>query len=363
MGYRVLTINPGSTSTKIALFDGEEKLFSYTVEYEARELERFRTISDQLPYRLKNIDQVLSEHGIELGHLDACVGRGGSLHSMEGGTYEVDSLLLEHATVGINGVYHPAQLGTQIAHVFGQRFHCPVYTVNPPEVDEFTPVARMTGLKGIKRESHLHALNLKETAIRHARLMGKRYEECSFIVCHIGGGISVSAHRKGRMIDGNDIAKGLGPIAPTRCGSVPLGYFIEKYVEAGIPKGELLKLCTKNGGVMDLLGTSDMREVWERKNAGDDEAGLVWSAVVYTICKEIGSMAAVLKGDIDGILLGGGLVHNENLVEQIREACGFLADITAYPGEFEMEAMAAGACRVLSGEEPVKKYTGIPVYE
>ena len=189
MKERILTINPGSTSDKIALFEGEKQIFSQTVSYEAKELQQFHTISAQLPYRLKNIDRELAQKGIQLEPLDACVGRGGSLYSMEGGTYIVDELLLQHATVGINGVYHPAQLGTQIAHVFGERFHCPVYTVNPPEVDEFAPVARVTGIKGIRRESHLHALNLKETAIRHANILGKRYENCNFIVCHLGGGI------------------------------------------------------------------------------------------------------------------------------------------------------------------------------
>ena len=361
MKERILTINPGSTSDKIALFEGEKQIFSQTVSYEAKELQQFHTISAQLPYRLKNIDRELAQKGIQLEPLDACVGRGGSLYSMEGGTYIVDELLLQHATVGINGVYHPAQLGTQIAHVFGERFHCPVYTVNPPEVDEFAPVARVTGIKGIRRESHLHALNLKETAIRHANILGKRYENCNFIVCHLGGGISVSAHEKGRMIDGNDIVKGMGPIAPTRCGTVPLGYFIEYCAKAHKSKDSLLELCTKNGGITDLLGTSDMKSVYKRKISGDAQASLYWDAMVYTVCKEIGAMAAVLKGEVDGILLGGGLIHNPTLVEEIRERCGFLGTVTAYPGEFEMEAMAAGALRVLRGEEKAKKSTGIPV--
>lgn len=363
MKYKIFAVNPGSTSTKIALFENEEKIFNYTVEYDAKELEKYPTVSSQLPYRLENIEQILKENQVDLMGLSACVGRGGSLYPMEGGTYEVSDLLLEHATVGINGVHHPAQLGTQIARRFGEKYHCPVYTVNPPEVDEFEKVARITGIKGIQRESHLHALNLKETAIRHAEKEGKKYEDCNFIVCHIGGGISVSAHKKGRMVDGNDIVKGLGPIAPTRCGSIPAGYLIEYCMDSGKSKDELMKLCTKSGGVTDLLGTSDIKKVYEAVKAGEEKETLVWEAMIYAICKEIGSMAAVLCGNIDGILLSGGLVFNEELVEKITESCGFLAPVMAYPGEFEMEAMANGVLRVLRGEEQVKEYSGVPVFD
>lgn len=354
--YKVFTVNPGSTSTKIALFENEEKVFAYTVEYDMAELDTYPTISSQLPYRLKNIDEVLEAHKIDLTGLDACVGRGGSVKAVEGGTYEVNDLLLEHATIAINGVHHPAQLGTQIARIFGDRYQCPVFMVNPPEVDEFEPVARVTGIKGIKRESHLHALNLKETAIRHSGLQGRKYEESSYIVCHIGGGISVTAHKKGRMVDGNDIAKGLGPIAPTRCGTIPVGYLIDYIFETGMSKKELTAYCTKNGGVADLLGTSDVKKVYEKVLEGGEEETLVWNAMIYSICKEIGAMSCVLSGQVDGILLSGGLVYNDDLVKQIRERCGHIAEVFAYPGEFEMEAMANGALRVLRGEETAKEY-------
>ena len=297
-------------------------------------------------------------YNISLNGLDACVGRGGSVMPLEGGTYEVNDLLLEHATVAINGVQHPAQLGTQIAKIFGDRYECPVYTVNPPEVDEFEEIARVTGIKGIKRESHLHALNLKETAIRHSKEIGRKYEESNYIVCHIGGGISISAHEKGRMIDGNDIAKGLGPIAPTRCGTIPTGYLIDFCFESGKTQKELKALCTKNGGVADLLGTSDMKKVYEKVVNGAPEETLVWDAMIYSICKEIGSMSCVLHGEVDGILLSGGLVYNDDLVEKIKTRCSHLGKIFAYPGEFEMEAMANGALRVLQGLEIAKEYIG-----
>ncbi len=369
--FKIFAVNPGSTSTKIALFEDETLVFSFTVEYDAGELNRYPTISDQLPYRMKNIVQVLEQEHVDLSGLSACVGRCGSVLPVEGGTYEVNDLMLEHSRVGINGVYHPAQLGGQIAGEFARQYGCPLYTVNPPEVDEFEPLTRLTGIKGILRESHLHALNLKETAIHHSMIRGTAYEACNYIVCHIGGGISVSAHRKGRMVDGNDIAKGLGPIAPTRCGTVPAGYLIEyifrKLKEEDVDitscEAELKKLCTRTGGVVDLLGTSDLKEVYRKAMEGSEKEALVWNAMIYSICKEIGAMAAVLEGQIDAILLSGGLVFNEDLVGQIRRRCGFLAPVYAYPGEFEMEAMANGVLRVLRGEEQAKTYTGVPVYD
>ena len=360
---KIFVVNPGSTSTKIALFEEETCVFSHTVEYDAKELEAYPSISAQLPARMKNILQVLEENQVDLSGLTACVGRCGSVLPVEGGTYEISDLMLEHARVGINGVYHPAQLGGQIAAQIAKQYGCKVYTVNPPEVDEFEPVARITGIREIRRESHLHALNLKETAIRHSKLHGRRYEDSSYIVCHIGGGISISAHKNGRMVDGNDIAKGLGPIAPTRCGTIPAGYLIEYIFRTGKTQEELSRLCTRSGGVVDLLGTSDMKKVYEKAKEGSHAEALVWDAMVYSICKEIGAMAAVLHGKADGILLSGGLIHNEDLVHSIEEACGFIAPVYAYPGEFEMEALAHGVLRVLRGEEEPKVYSGVPVFD
>jgi len=361
--FKIFAVNPGSTSTKIALFNDEELVFSYNVEYDAKELNSFKTISDQLPYRMENILHILEGHRSDMEGLSACVGRCGSVLPLEGGTYEANELMLEHSRIGINGVYHPAQLGGQIASLIAKQFNCPVYTVNPPEVDEFDERARITGIKGIVRESHLHALNLKETAIHHSKLTGRKYEESNYIVCHIGGGISVSAHRHGRMVDGNDIAKGLGPIAPTRCGSIPAGYLIEYISRSGKTTSELMKLCTQTGGAVDLLGTSDMKTVFELAEQGNRKEKLFRDAMIYSICKEIGSMSAVLKGDVDAILLSGGLAHNRELVDGISESCSFIAPVYAYPGEFEMEAMANGVLRVLRGEEKAKIYTGIPVFD
>ena len=360
--WRVLVINPGSTSTKVGLFDGEKPVFTVNVAHEASELAKFANVSDQLPYRVGLIEQALADNGVELSGIDAFVGRGGGLLPLPGGTYEVDEVLLDHAERGANGVQHPAQLGPQIAHAFAERCGKPAFVVNPPDTDELSDVARMTGARGVYRHVHLHALNLKETAIRHAASMGHPYEDCRFVVCHIGGGISISAHDRGRMVDGADIVGGEGPMAPTRCGALPVAEVLD-YLDAGHSTAEVRRMCMKTGGFVDLLGTSDALEVSNCAAAGDEAARLAWEAMTYQICKEIGAMACALGGKVDGILLGGGMVHNKGLVAAISERCGWIAPVTAYPGEFELEAMAAGARRVLDGEEAAKRYSGKPVFE
>lgn len=361
-GWRVLVINPGSTSTKVGVFDGERAVFTVNVAHEASELAKFAGVSDQLPYRVGLIDQALAENGVELASIDAFVGRGGGLLPLPGGTYEVDDVLLDHATRGANGVQHPAQLGPQIARAFAGRVGKPAFVVNPPDTDELCDEARMTGVRGVYRHVHLHALNLKETAIRHAASAGRAYEECRFVVCHIGGGISVSAHDRGRMVDGADIVGGEGPMAPTRCGALPVAEVLD-YLDAGHATADVRRMCMKTGGFVDLLGTSDALEVSRRAEAGDEAYRRAWDAMVYQICKEIGAMAAVLGGNVDGILLGGGMVHNKGLVRAIKERCGWIAPVFAYPGEFELEAMAAGARRVLDGVEKPLHYSGKPVFE
>ena len=362
--YKVLTINPGSTSTKIALFEGESCVYSQNVSHEARELEKYTTMADQLPYRRDTILSLLSQAGIRLEDVDVFVGRGGGLLAMEGGTYQVTKLMLEHARTCANGVIHPAALGSQLAHEFAETYGAKAMVVNPPDVDELQELARITGIKGVYRTVHLHALNLKETAIRHSKhVMGKSYEECSYVVCHIGGGISVSAHRRGKMIDGRDIVGAEGPMAPTRCGSISVANLLSYMETNQLGTAEVRKLCTRTGGFVNHMGISDAIELTGRAASGDMYASILWNGMIYQIVKCIGSMAAALYGQVDGILLGGGMVHNRDLVSQITEACSFIAPVTAYPGEFEMEAMAAGAIRVLEGEEELKTYAGKPVWD
>lgn len=359
--YRILAINPGSTSTKVAVFDNETEVFSKNIAHDAQDLAKYEQITDQKPYRAELILQALQENDIDLKTLSAVVGRGGGLFAVEGGVYKIDELLLEHALKGANGVVHPAQLGSLLADDIAREYGIPSFVVNPPDTDELQPVARITGIKNVYRNVHLHALNLKETAIRHAKIMNKKYEECNFIVCHIGGGVSVSAHRKGKMIDGNDIVGGEGPMAPTRCGNIPVGELVDLCF-SGIEKKEAKAFCTKTGGFVSHLGTSDAREVTKKASEGDKAAGIIWKAFKYQIIKQIGAMATVLEGDVDGILLGGGIVHDKGLVDYIVHTCSWIAPVTAYPGEFEMEAMAAGAIRVLEGLEEAKEYTGTPVW-
>jgi len=356
--YKIFAINPGSTSTKVALIENDTVLFSKNISHDAKKLEEFDGISAQMPYRKEMILNLLAQDNISLDGISACVGRGGGLMALDGGTYEVDETILDHARRGANGVQHPAQLGPQLANEFAKEYNCPAFVVNPPDVCELQDLARMTGLKGVYRNIHLHALNLKETAIRHAQSQGQKYEEQNYVVCHIGGGISISAHKEGRMIDGFDIVGGEGPMAPTRCGAIAVADLL-RYV-SGKDMKEVKGICTRSGGLVHHLGTSDALEVSNRAKDGDKYAKMVWDTMIYQIIKCIGSMATVLHGKIDGILLGGGMVYNEDLVAQIREACEWIAPVSAYPGEFEMEAMASGAIRVLSGEEVAKTYSGKP---
>ena len=362
--YKVLTINPGSTSTKVALFEGDQCLYSRNVSHEANELGKFKTLPEQLPYRRDTILRLLKEAGISLEDVDVFVGRGGGRLAVEGGTYGVTDLMLEHARTCANGVIHPAALGPQLAHEFAETYGAKAMVVNPPDVDELQELARMTGIKGVYRIIHLHALNLKETAIRHSRnVMDRAYEECNYVVCHIGGGISVSAHCRGKMIDGYDIVGGEGPMAPTRCGSISVANLLEYMETSGLGVADVRKLCTRTGGFVNHVGISDAIELTDRAASGDRYAEMLWDSMIYQIEKCIGSMAAALHGQVDGILLGGGMVHNQDLVKQITDACSFIAPVTAYPGEFEMEAMAAGAIRVLEGGEELKTYTGKPVWD
>lgn len=361
--YKVFAINPGSTSTKIALFEGTDCLFSKNVSHDADTLGNYQSLSEQLPYRRDTILNLLAEADISISDVDVFVGRGGGLLAMEGGTYEVTDLMLEHAVRCANGVLHPASLGPQLAYELSSKYRARAMVVNPPDVDELQDLARLTGIKGVNRVIHLHALNLKETAIRHSRnVMRKSYHECNFIVCHIGGGISVSAHRRGKMVDGFDIVGGEGPMAPTRCGSVPVADLLDYMDQNHLTAAEAKKLCTSRGGFVNHLGISNALELARRANDGEQYAGLLWDSMIYQIEKCIGAMAAVLHGEVDAILLSGGMVYNADLVKQISDVCSFIASVYAYPGEFEMEAMAAGAIRVLEAEEELKTYTGKPIW-
>lgn len=360
MGFKILAINPGSTSTKIALFDGDKEIFKKNVAHEADDLAKFPTVIDQLDYRVETILAACRENHVDLSDCDAFVGRGGGLNSCPGGTYEVNAKILEHARRG--GGNHPAALGSQIANKFAKQYGKRAFIVNPPDVDEFQDVARVTGLHDIFRTVSIHALNQKETAIRVAHDLNKTYESCDFIVCHIGGGVSVTAHHQGRMIDSNGILNGEGPMAPTRSGALPAVDLVNLCYSGKWTRDEMYQRITKTGGFVDHLGTSDVIEIKKMINDGNQYARLVYDAFKYQIVKQIGAMAAILRGKVDAIILTGGIANDADLVRYVTEMVSFLAPVIVRAGEFEMEALAAGASRVLEGKEEPKVYSGVPVF-
>ncbi len=361
MAYKIFAINPGSTSTKVALFLDDRKIFSANVDHDAEELKKYKEISDQFDYRKDTILRELQKAGQDISDCNAFAGRGGGLASCAGGTYRINEILYEHAKAGFT-VKHPAMLGPQLARYFADAYGAEAFVVNPPDVDEFCDSARVTGWKGVYRESRIHALNQKEVGIRYAAEKGKKYEDMNLVICHIGGGISVTAHEKGRMIDSNDIAQGDGPMAPTRCGSIPVKDVVKACYSGKYTEQEMQQRITKTGGLVDHLGTSDAREVGQMIADGNAYARIVYDAMIYQIGKYAGSMAAALHGMVDGIILTGGISHDRYLVEHLTDMIGFIAPVTVMAGEFEMEALAAGALRVLTGREEAKSYKGIPVW-
>lgn len=358
--YRILVINPGSTSTKLSMFENERCIFTEDVFHDSSILRTFPTINDQLDYRMEVVHQFLEDGHIDLTGIDAIVGRGGGCYSVESGIYRIDDLLIQDTKNARGGLYHSSMLGVQMADALHRRYGGIQLMIDPPVVDELCDLARVTGVDGIYRRSSSHALNLKATARIHAAHMGQKYEECNYIVCHIDGGISVTAHKKGRMIDGNDAGGGEGPFTPTRMGSMAVTDII-RYFQDKTPE-EMRSLCSQTGGLSSFFGTSNSDTVHQMVEDKDPKAVLVWNAMIYQIIKYIGAMSTVLQGDVDAIILTGGLLRFPDVEEKIRESCGWIAPITSYPGEFEQEAMAAGALRVLRGEEEMKTYPGRPVW-
>ncbi len=360
--HRVFAINPGSTSTKIALFENDRLLYSANVSHEAEKLKEFQEISDQFDYRKETILNLLKENNISLQGISAFVGRGGGQAPLAGGTYVINDLLLHHARIEYT-VRHPAILGSQLAHDFASTYGCQAFVVNSPDVDEFDEVARVTGLANIYHESKTHALNQKEVGIRYGASINKDYDELNLIIAHIGGGISIVAHRKGMMVDSNDIVNGDGPMAPTRSGSIPARDIVKMCFSGKYSEKDMYDKFAKSGGLTDHLGTSNVREIKKRIDQGDVKAKLIYDAMIYQICKSIGASASVLKGKVDAIILTGGIANDQYLVDRIRESVEFVAPVKVMAGEFEMEAMAAGAIRVLTGKETPKEYTGVPVWD
>lgn len=359
--YRIIVLNPGSTSTKVALYEDDRKIFSETVDHPASDLAIFPNIVDQLPYRKEIITRALNERGVDPHSADAFSAICTGLLPMDGGVYEVNEKMYAHGQIG-PGSRHPGNLGPLLAKDFADEFGGRAFIVDASSVDEFEEEARMTGFVEIIRTSRGHPLNQRAAARKYALDCKKSYEELNLVVAHLGGGISVSAHCKGRMIDTVDSTRGEGRMAPTRSGTAPLADVIGLCYSGDYTEKDMLGKIMKTGGWTAHLGTSDAREVEKRIAEGDQYAVLVYRTTAYQIAKDIAAMAAVMKGEVDAIILTGGVAYSEMMTGMIRERVGFIAPVEIYPGEFEMDALAAGAIRVLEGKEEPKFYTGEPVF-
>lgn len=359
---KIFVINPGSTSTKVALFEDDKKVWGTNVDHAAEELKKFKEIRDQLPYRMETILGEVEKAGISLEGVDAFASRSGGLVGLKGGVYAANDKLLEHVT-NCYTVSHPNTLGPQIAKALQAKFGGEIFCVNPPDVDELDDVERVTGFHELFRQSKGHPLNQKENCIRYANAHGKKYEDMNLICCHIGGGVTVAAHRKGKYCCVNDCINGDGPMAPTRAGWLPATDIVKMAFSGEYTQKELIDRICKTGGLTDHLGTADAREIVAKIEAGDKYAKLIYDAFIYQIAKAVGGCAAALKGQVDGIIFTGGIAHEKYLVEKLTEYVSWIAPVSVQAGEFEMEALAAGAIRALKGEEEVLQYTGIPVFQ
>lgn len=353
--YRILVINPGSTSTKVAVYEDETPLHRQNTSHSSEELAAYPRIFDQYPLRRDAVLRFLEEKEVPLGSLHAVVGRGGILRPISSGTYRVNDKMLAELRAPKERE-HVSNLGAVIAHEIAMAAGIPAFVVDPVCVDEFDDIARISGLPEIERRSLSHALNLKAAARRAAKELGKPYKDLNLIVVHLGGGISVSAHRRGRMVDVNQALDGTGPFAPERAGGLPIGDVIRMCYSGQYTYEQMFKKIAGQGGLVAHLGTNDAREVERRIAAGDEHARLIYEAMAYQIAKEIGLMSTVLKGDVDAIVLTGNLAYSEMLVAWIRERVEWIAPLLIYPGEDEMLSMAQGVLRVLRGEEQTKDY-------
>lgn len=352
---KLLTINPGSTSTKIGVFEDEKIIFEKTLRHSTEEIESYEKICDQYEFRKNIILQCLKENNIELNSLSTVVGRGGLLKPIEGGTYIVNEPMLEDLREGVLGE-HASNLGGIIAHEIASSIGVNAFIVDPVVVDELQDVARISGLKEIERKSIFHALNQMAVSRRYAKSIGVEYEDLNLIVAHLGGGISVGAHKKGRVIDVANALDGEGPFSPERTGSLPVGDLIKMCYSGKYTHEEIKKMIKGKGGLVSYLNTNDAREVVERIKSGDKYAELIYSAMAYQVAKEIGAQAVVLRGKVDAIILTGGIAYDKTFTRWIEEMVSFISKVIIYPGEDELTALAEGGYRILKGEEQPKIY-------
>ncbi|WP_280768373.1 butyrate kinase [Salipaludibacillus daqingensis] len=353
--FRILSINPGSTSTKIAVYDNEIEILEETIRHDRESLSAFDSIIDQYMFRKEMILNILDQSGINLSKLSAVVGRGGLLRPIKGGTYKVNEQMLKDLRQGYSG-QHASNLGGIIANEIAEQLNIEAYIVDPVVVDELDPVAKVSGFADFERKSIFHALNQKAVARKVSADMGRAYDELNLIVVHMGGGVTVGAHRGGKVIDVNNGLHGEGPFSPERAGTVPAGDLVSMCFSGEYYPDEIMKKIVGQGGLVGYLGTNDAVEVENRISKGDEQAELVYEAMAYQIAKEIGSNAAVLSGEVDAIVLTGGLAYGKEFVHKIVSRVKWISKVIIEPGENEMHALSEGALRVLRGDEKPKDY-------
>lgn len=355
MSIKSLIINPGSTSTKIGVFEDETLLFEETLRHSTEEIAQYASIVDQKDFRKQIILDLLKEKDFDIKSLQVVVGRGGMLKPIPGGTYAVSDELLEDLKIGKQG-QHASNLGGILAREIADSIGVPSYIVDPVVVDELMPISRYSGVPELPRTSVFHALNQKAVAKRYAKEQGKAYNTLNLIVVHMGGGVSVGAHEQGRVIDVFNALDGDGAFSPERAGAVPSGALIKMCFSGDYTEKEVYKKIVGNGGFNAYLGTNDMRDVEKMIDNGDEHAKEVQDAFIMQVAKNIGSMSCVLKGKVDQIIITGGIAYDKAVVEGLKERAGFIAPITVYPGEDELLALTQGALRVMNGEEEAMVY-------
>ena len=353
---RILAINPGSTSTKFAVYFETERVLNKTIRHSFDDLFHYENIIDQFDFRKGLIIDALVEERIDVDSIKYVIGRGGLTYPVESGIYRVNNLMLQHVREGVMG-QHASNLGPLLADFIALQIpDAHAFIADPVVTDELEDVARVSGHAGFERRSIFHALNQKATARTHARKIGKTYEELNLIVAHLGGGISVGAHKNGRVIDVNNALNGEGPFSPERSGTLPAGQLIEVCFSGKYSKSEIDRMVVGEGGFVSFLGTNSAQEVQKKADSGDEKARFYQEALFYQVAKSIGEMAVVLEGKVDAILLTGGLAFNNKIEEYIKIKAGFIAPVFSYPGEDELEALAMNALRVASGEIKPKEY-------
>ena len=355
MAIKSLIINPGSTSTKIGVFEDETLLFEETLRHSTEEIAQYASIVDQKDFRKEIITNLLASKDFDIHSLNMVVGRGGMLKPIPGGTYAVTDELLHDLKIGKQG-QHASNLGGILAREIGDSIGVPSFIVDPVVVDELCDVARYSGVPELPRTSVFHALNQKAVAKRYAKENGQAYDSLNLIVVHMGGGVSVGAHLNGRIIDVFNALDGDGAFSPERAGGAPVGALIKMCFSGQYTEKEVYKKFVGNVGFNAYLGTNDMRDVEKMVNEGDAKATEVRDAFIFQVSKDIGSMAAVLKGKVDAIVVTGGIAYDKGVVAGLKEACEWIAPFTVYPGEDELGALVQGGLRVLNGEEEAKVY-------